>query len=517
MAAINEMEKCANMLIMNGANPAAKTKGGVTALRIIKRKMPACVDSIKTKFTNSLAYNTDQNVKFNFRDLLVNTTIGETDYLYTLQQDDEAEILVHPLCRAFLYLKWKKVKPYYIIRICLSLIAVIVVNLYIFFNSMQADCCYSQRQNSNSPNHSINESFADNHVCGIKDWQNITRVNACVLYFDFLRVVGLPDYIYVINIRIWIIVVSFIGFYLLRLLFSLLSYRSLKGLLNLLEILEFAVVASLYMYFIQESGSKDTWKNAYYWQRYNGALVVFLSWMHLLVLNGQLFFRSHFVMFKKASYAYLKLLFVYFCLLFGFSCTFCILFRTTSKDFQNPFIGLVKILAMMSGEIGLSEVMREIDAVLEKGMVLVLLALFIVLISFVLTNLMVGLAVSNVDAVLKTANLAKLVQQTEAIHFVEVACLNGLLPERIRRFCRKLLFVFPDSYRKAIYVRAAYQGKQALPREIINEGLELALWRKKEAAKKESKNEVKVLQEKVSEVLSKLDLLSEQVEKTLCV
>lgn len=122
LAAYNELADCVDFLIMRGANVGARTDGGFSALSIINRKTPTSVQAIRKKLDESLSVtepdgrnNRELRLKLDLRYIKQNSTCGEIGFLQMLKKEGHRELLEHPLCVAFLHLKWEKVNiPMYI-------------------------------------------------------------------------------------------------------------------------------------------------------------------------------------------------------------------------------------------------------------------------------------------------------------------------------------------------------------------------------------------------------------------
>lgn len=439
---------------MSGSNVAAKTKAGLNALNVINRKTPVSVSKIPRRLNLSLAYNAEQSLKFSFRDIITNSQIGEVDFLYTLQKEGQSCVLKHPLCRAFLHLKWEKVRPYYLLRVGISTLAIVLLSAYIMIASIHR-CCDDNVSDNNCTEHNATTEIS----------------NRSEEYQFFVELHKKPVIISIIKVIILLLVFLNIT----KIFFSLAAYRSAKHYFSKqYNILELGIIVCIFTLCLNPETQFNRW-----WQCIMGAMTVLFCWVYLMIMVGQMpSFGAYVSMFTKVLQEFSKLLVAYFCVLIGFTITLCVLFPD-HEVFRNPLLGFVKVMAMMTGELNLDDLVTTIKLAHIKFTVFFILALFIIFVTVVLMNLLVGIAVHDVEGLHKTADLTKLVHQTQLIHFLELACFNGFFPKKISDIFQNFLYVSPRMYRVVIYVRPLNPQEKRLPREIMEEGLKIALDRSK--------------------------------------
>ncbi|XP_065212445.1 transient receptor potential channel pyrexia-like [Planococcus citri] len=477
IAALNELDECVEYLIMSGSNVAAKTKAGLSALNVINRKTPVSVSKIPRRLNLSLAYNAEQSLKFSFRDIITNSQIGEVDFLYTLQKEGQSCVLKHPLCRAFLHLKWEKVRPYYLLRVGISTVAIVVLSFYIMLASINR-CCDEKEPNS-----------------------NCTELNADALKNrsdEFIFLTELHNQPFVINtMKVIILLLVFLN--ITKIFFSLAAYKSARHYFSKqYNILELSLIAGIFMLCLTTDTQFRRW-----WQCIMGAMTVLFCWVYLMIMVGQMpSYGAYVSMFTKVLQEFSKLLVAYFCVLIGFTITLCVLFPD-HEVLRNPLLGFVKVMAMMTGELNLDDLVGTIKAAHIKFTVFFILALFIIFVTVVLMNLLVGIAVHDVEGLHKTADLTKLVHQTQLIHFLELACFNGFFPKKISDIFQNFLYVSPRMYRVVIYVRPLNPQEKRLPREIMEDGLKIALDRSKARSMKNNSKQ---------DMESRIDSLEKQIK-----
>lgn len=159
-------------------------------------------------------------------------------------------------------------------------------------------------------------------------------------------------------------------------------------------------------------------------------------------------------MFKTVAKNIGKLLSAYVCLIIGFSLGFAVLFPNSTTYARMPH-AVLKTFVMMTGELEYNSIFidptENSSEVKFHGTTHLIFLAFILFIVVVLMNLLVGLAVSDIQGLQKSAGLDRLVRQTRLIARLEsfiffpwlnyLPCWTGLLRALIQR---KVLVVLPN-------------------------------------------------------------------------
>lgn len=134
------------------------------------------------------------------------------------------------------------------------------------------------------------------------------------------------------------------------------------------------------------------------WQHHAAAVGVFLVWSELMLMIGRLpTFGIYVQMFTTVAKNFAKFLAAYFCLLVAFALSFCVLFPNYQSFNVAVPAAIVKTLVMMAGEIEYENIIYENGRALFGFTGHAMLLIFTVLVSIVLMNLLVGLAVSDIQ------------------------------------------------------------------------------------------------------------------------
>lgn len=148
LAALDGLAQCVELLIYHGADVSTKSKKGTTALNVINRKTPASLAMINQKFDEAITLTQSQDhsmreveLELDFRSILQHCHPREISYLNTFVDEGNKEILQHPLCSAFLYIKWGKIRKYYIARLLFCFTFILFLTLYVL--TALAHNCYN--------------------------------------------------------------------------------------------------------------------------------------------------------------------------------------------------------------------------------------------------------------------------------------------------------------------------------------------------------------------------------------
>lgn len=137
IAALNEFSYCVILLLDYGADITARTNGSVSALSFIVRRTPEVLPKYVQKFDAAIKVNdheigdVDCEIKLDFKILVPNLERGETDLLLAFIEVGQKHVLQHPLCETFLFLKWRRIRKYFLFSLIFHSIFVLLFTIYI--------------------------------------------------------------------------------------------------------------------------------------------------------------------------------------------------------------------------------------------------------------------------------------------------------------------------------------------------------------------------------------------------
>lgn len=163
------------------------------------------------------------------------------------------------------------------------------------------------------------------------------------------------------------------------------------------------------------------------WQWHLGVVSVFLSWALLVIYIRKLpFLGIYVVMFTNVLSTFCQFFMVFFLFIVAFALTFFALLQNQAP-FDTPYKAIMKTTVMMVGEIEYDSIFTENVLPYETSSY-ILMAMFIVLMTIITSNLLVGLAVDDIKVVLEQAELKRLGMQVKLVLTVET-----MLPTWVRR------------------------------------------------------------------------------------
>lgn len=120
------------------ADMTAHTGGGRTAFSFIARRIPEVIPKIIEKFDSSIELidyeigHADCEIRLDLRQLMPTSAYSrETDLLSTFIEVGQKELLKHPLCETFIFLKWSRIRKFFFLSLLFRAVYVTLFTLFV--------------------------------------------------------------------------------------------------------------------------------------------------------------------------------------------------------------------------------------------------------------------------------------------------------------------------------------------------------------------------------------------------
>ncbi|XP_071448652.1 transient receptor potential channel pyrexia-like [Hetaerina americana] len=211
------------------------------------------------------------------------------------------------------------------------------------------------------------------------------------------------------------------------------------------------------------------------WVKHCISIAIPLSWAGLMLQLGKFpLWGSHALLFEAVLKNVLWTFIVLGCIVLGFSFSFFVQFHETQNAaFGNPWRSFVKTMVMMTGEYEYTALFHnETDD--EKKVLVgtsrIIFLIFVVVASIVLINLIVGLAVSDTQALRSEGEARSLHKRAEFVDLLE--CM--VAPIARRQAIETRLAFSPNGIPK----KRSYTLARNLPRRLLDSLIDIATIRR---------------------------------------
>ncbi|CAH2094669.1 unnamed protein product [Euphydryas editha] len=427
IAALNEFSACVLLLLDYGGDVTLRTNGGVSALSFIVRRVPDVIPRYLCKFDDAVHVSeheigdVDCELTIDFRPLVPCLSRGEAELLLAFVEVGRKDVLKHPVAETFLFLKWRRIRKFFVLSFVYHAIFITLYSLYI----LQLFLC-------------------EDETCDVPSYLRpiqylIVLLNLCFLIKEIFQ--ACLDYsAYIRQWENWLQLLIILGVFL-------------------------CTIPTWYR------GNEVAKANTSNWQHDVAAITIFFCWLELMMIIGRFpTFGLYVQMFTTVTVNFATFLLAYSCLLIAFGLAFSVLF-SNYPAFHLP-AGLVKTVMMMSGELEYEDIFynnctnSQIHYPLTAhGMFLI----FVLLVTVILTNLLVGLAVSDIQALQESAGLDRLVRQTQLVAHLESMLFSTLLscvPQKLMTVLRWGALLTASQLR-TLNIRPNDPRENRIPRELI--------------------------------------------------
>ncbi|KAJ3647655.1 hypothetical protein Zmor_019520 [Zophobas morio] len=454
LAALNEFSNCVMLLLNHGGDVTMRTNGGVSVLSFITRKTPDVIPKYIAKFDGSVQVSdhelgdVDCELKLDFRILVPTMGHKETELLLNFIEVGHREVLKHPLCETFLFLKWRRIRKFFLFSLFYHSLFVVLYTYYVI--GVFLKYCPSQRSLlALSPCHVAND---------------VEIFGYFLLCFNFM-LLGKEMFQICHSWRIYI-----------------------KQWENWLQWLIIITVFCC----VQPRHHMNVRTSVDNWQHHVAAIGIFFAWLELMMIVGRFpIFGLYIQMFTTVSVNFVKFVAAYFCLLLAFALSFGVLFANY-KSFKDLKWVIIKVLVMMSGELEYEDIFYDPDAPIEyEWTAQIMFLAFVILVTVILANLMVGLAVSDIQGLQQSAGLDRLVRQAELVAHLESMLFSRLLrciPHKLMKFFHKQALLLKSQYHGALYIKPNNPREERIPKDLIRSIYHMVAERKEKPRRKRRSN-----------------------------
>ncbi|VVD01605.1 unnamed protein product, partial [Leptidea sinapis] len=424
----------ARLLLSAGADPNGPDHFGYTPLHIAAlNEFSACLDDAVHVSEHELG-DVDCELTIDFRPLVPSLARGEAELLLAFIEVGRKDVLKHPVAETFLFLKWRRIRKFFVLSFVYHALFISLYSLYI----LQMFLC-------------------EDVTCTIPSYLRpiqyfILLLNICFMCKEIFQAC-LDWSAYIRQWENWLQILIIIGVFLC---------------------------------------THDI-----------AAITIFFCWLELMMIVGRFpTFGLYVQMFTTVNFA--TFLMAYSCLLIAFGLAFSVLF-SNYPPFHLP-AALIKTVMMMSGELEYEDIFYSDCAgskiqypFTAQGMFLI----FVLLVTVILTNLLVGLAVSDIQALQESACLDRLVRQTQLVGHLESMLFSSLLTCAPKQLLSVLRWgaLLTASHMRTLNIRPNDPRENRIPRDLIAAVYKLVSSRKdtKKSIRRNNKYEFRIRKSKDEE------------------
>ncbi|XP_076256110.1 transient receptor potential channel pyrexia-like [Rhynchophorus ferrugineus] len=433
IAALNRLPEYAAFLVEHGADLTIKCRSQATAFGIMSSRTPSAIEALYSRLDSSISEIPNREhlihteMQFDFKSSLHHP--HEYELLNTFILEGRPDILLHPLCKAFLHITWIRLRRCYYGLIY----SWIRLSLFICFYMLSAMAFQCQKEN-----------------------KDILYCESNVYLNTFLI-----DYTPSLNVQ-WYILVYVCTWILYSKMYDFLIYPTLKNyLLNINNQLEWVSVAGVIIVSPLYTGDIQPW------QLYVGAWATLSSWTNLMFVIGQLpVFGCYVEMLQKVQNTFYKIFMTFAFFLIGYLACLCI-FLPNYRAFIDISMGFTSVLVLMVGDLNYANLLNHQHLThFSKISTYLISASFLIFITIIVMNLLIGISIDDIDSLERNAELAKIVAQLKLCLYIERSYFN-------RSYIFKLLFKFlrmkPKPYIGQLNIKPLDPSECQLPKHIIQQ------------------------------------------------
>ncbi|XP_032677663.1 transient receptor potential channel pyrexia-like isoform X2 [Odontomachus brunneus] len=399
---------CVRILINQGGNLAAMTQTGVTVADAIFAHIPRPL-AFLTDILDSCVKTSNNYTSEKYDNITVDFSILAPKYQMQIKvvkaiiaassNIAQLAILQHPLVETFLRLKWARLRTFFFILVLVHIVFVTSLSTYGLVIAQ------------NLHTYQLHRPFL--------------AVSAGIIFINTIIQILVEPRHYLRQYETWLFLVCTA----LSLATSIADECDYNKQKNQTQEMEATKVPKM-----QEERIECP-----EWLLHCLSITILLGWIQMMLLIGRFPMCGYYaLMFSAVLKNMLKVFLAFCCLIVGFALSFIVLFKNDDKnkndengkenEFRNLWRAVVRTVVMMMGEYEYEDLFQKKHLPITTRIVFFI---FTMLVSIVLINLMIGLAVNDIQAIEREGHTRRLLKQADFI-----AHLERLTSHRIfRRNC----------------------------------------------------------------------------------
>ena len=419
-----------SMLMSNGADPNIEIKEqgshSRSAFNLFLESMPEGCNEVLSSYLNSNGKSlgaTDLEVTLDFdlfvREFESHPENKETGLLQKIVDLDQRDILKHPVCESFLHMKWLLVKNFFNAYLIFYATFLISITGLVFLEFSPV-------------------------------FENIDQGDKDIATWVFFGMT-------ILTVALLLSKNIFLVIYDAKLYCS--NYKNFAELLMIVICLVFVS-----LYYLEDVGELVV---------HVAAVALFFSWSNFTLLLGKLPSAGIYInMIVGISKDVLKFLTLYISTIVAFGLCFHILSHH-KEHFEDPLSSTLAMLAMMVGEFNFGDVFTN-SGIRYHWTTQVMFVLFLLFVSIIIMNLLIGLAISNISGQFESAGVYRLKMTVLLIRLIEdvVFAFKKICPccfKHSAQLLEKLskgerdsknsimkdvkIYIYPNQHGTAVYVK----------------------------------------------------------------
>ncbi|XP_045513492.1 transient receptor potential channel pyrexia-like [Pieris brassicae] len=386
------------LLLQKGADLSGNTDGPrkyrQTAIDMILNTLSMPTEFLSELFDSYINSNCanfhDSNCEINIDYRILIPSVCEMEQMKVIEallktgnRYGQRKLLVHPLVKSFLHLKWKALLPFFYVIVILY--SMLVSSLTIFTMSV-----FFYKDTASNPPAFLSPAI----------WANVVYVSVVLIILQEILYMNIRSKRYFSEMETWI------------------KFGSIC----------LAVILPLSINLAETAD----------WPRHIATLALLFSWIELMFLLSRFPSWGYYVlMFGKVAINVIKILLTFVFIIVGFSLSFMIQFHT-QIPFESPWAAFVKTVVMMTSEFDYQSLFdQENSRELATSLIVVrfIFLIFLILAAIVIMNLMVGVAVNDINDLAILGNIDRLCKQVQFLSTLDNLVYNRffifILPKRI--------------------------------------------------------------------------------------